>query len=80
MMVYAITAGEEKPLEYPRMFRSADLVLVNKVDLLPHHFDLEGFLRNPDAVNPGVERIPTGAATGEGVDERCPWLTERAGA
>ena len=80
VMVYAITEGEEKPLKYPLMFRSADLVLVNKVDLLPHlHFDLEGFLRNLDAVNPGVERILTSAATGEGVDEWCSWLTERAG-
>ncbi|HKH11060.1 MAG TPA: hypothetical protein VKA73_07940 [Rubrobacter sp.] len=62
------------------MFRSADLVLVNKVDLLPHlHFDLEVFLRNLDAVNPGVERILTSAATGEGVDEWCSWLTGRAG-
>ena len=58
------------------MFRSADFVLVNKVDLLPHlHFDLEGFLRNLDAVNPGVERILTSAATGEGVDEWYWWPT-----
>ena len=81
VMVYAITEGEEKPLKYPLMFRSADLVLVNKVDLLPHlHFDLEKFLRTLDAVNPGVERILTSAATGRGVDEWCSWLTERAGA
>ena len=81
VMVYAITEGEEKPLKYPLMFRSADLVLVNKVDLLPHlHFDLEKFLSNLDAVNPGVERILTSAATGSGVGEWCSWLTERAGA
>ncbi len=78
---YAITEGEEKPLKYPLMFRSADLVLVNRVDLLPHlHFDLEKFLRNLDAVNPGVERIFTSAATGGGVDEWCSWLSERVGA
>lgn len=54
------------------MFRPADLVLVNKVDLLPHlHFDLEKFLRNLEAVNPGVERIVTSATTGRGVDEWC---------
>jgi hydrogenase nickel incorporation protein HypB len=63
------------------MFRSADLVLVNKAELLPHlHFDLERFLRNLDAVNPGDERILTSAATGSGVDEWCSWLAERAGA
>jgi hydrogenase nickel incorporation protein HypB len=81
VMDYAITEGEEKPLKYPLMFRSADLVLVNRVDLLPHlHFDLEKFLRNLDAVNPGVERIFTSAATGSGVDEWCSWLSERVGA
>jgi hydrogenase nickel incorporation protein HypB len=78
VMVYSITEGEEKPLKYPLMFRSADLVLVNKVDLLEHlDFDLEQFLGYLDAVNPGVERIFTSARTGEGVDEWCSWLERR---
>jgi hydrogenase nickel incorporation protein HypB len=78
VMVYSVTEGEEKPLKYPLMFRSADLVLVNKVDLLEHlDFDLEGFLRNLDAVNPGVERILTSARTGRGVEEWCSWLRRR---
>jgi hydrogenase nickel incorporation protein HypB len=78
VMVYSITEGEEKPLKYPLMFRSADLVLVNKVDLLEHlDFDLEQFLGNLDAVNPGVERILTSARTGRGVDEWCSWLERR---
>ena len=55
-MVYSVTEGEEKPLMYPLMFRSADLVLVNKVDLLEHlEVDLDLFRGNLDAVNPGVE-------------------------
>ena len=78
VMVYSVTEGEEKPLKYPLMFRSADLVLVNKVDLLEHlDFDLEGFLRNLDAVNPDVERILTSARTGRGVEEWCSWLQRR---
>jgi hydrogenase nickel incorporation protein HypB len=78
VMVYSITEGEEKPLKYPLMFRSADLVLVNKVDLLEHlNFDLEQFLGNLDAVNPGVERILTSARTGKGVEEWCAWLERR---
>jgi hydrogenase nickel incorporation protein HypB len=78
VMVYSITEGEEKPLKYPLMFRSADLVLVNKVDLLEHlDFDLEQFFGNLDAVNPGVERILTSARTGQGVDEWCSWLERR---
>ena len=58
IMVSAITEGEEKPLKYPLMFRACELVLVNKIDLLPHlDFDLDKFLYNLDAVHPGVERI-----------------------
>ena len=78
VMVYSVTEGEEKPLKYPLMFRSADLVLVNKVDLLEHlDFDLEQFLGNLDAVNPGVRPILTSARTGQGVDEWCDWLGQR---
>ena len=78
VMVYSVTEGEEKPLKYPLMFRTADLVLVNKVDLLEHlDFDLEEFLDNLDAVNPGVRRVLTSARTGQGVDEWCDWLGQR---
>jgi len=63
---------------YPLMFRSTDLVVVNKMDLLEHlDFDLEQCLGNLDAVNPGVKRILTSARTGEGVDEWCAWLGRR---
>jgi hydrogenase nickel incorporation protein HypB len=78
VMVYSVTEGEEKPLKYPLMFRSADLVLVNKVDLLEHlDFDLKQFLGNLDAVNPGVRTVLTSARTGQGVDEWCDWLGQR---
>jgi hydrogenase nickel incorporation protein HypB len=78
VMVYSVTEGEEKPLKYPLMFRSADLVLVNKVDLLEHlDFDLDLFLVNLDAVNPGVRTVLTSARTGQGVDEWCDWLGQR---
>ena len=57
------------------MFRACELVIVNKVDLLPHlDFDLERFLYNLDAVNPGVERLLVSARTGEGVEEWRDWL------
>jgi hydrogenase nickel incorporation protein HypB len=78
VMVYSVTEGEEKPLKYPLMFRSADLVLVNKVDLLEHlDFDLERFLGNLDAVNPGVRTILASARTVQGIDEWCGWLGQR---
>jgi len=74
-MVYAVTEGEEKPLKYPVMFRAADVVVVNKVDLLPHlDVDLDRFLANLRAVNPGARVIEASARTGHGVDEWCDWL------
>jgi hydrogenase nickel incorporation protein HypB len=69
MMVASVAEGEDKPLKYPLMFRACELVVVNKIDLLPHvDFDLDRFTANLDAVHPGVERIVTSARTGEGVD------------
>ncbi|MBA3743648.1 hydrogenase nickel incorporation protein HypB [Sporichthya sp.] len=78
VMVYAVTEGEEKPLKYPVMFRACDLVLVNKVDILPHlDFDLAAFYANLTRVNPGVRTLEISARTGAGVDEWCAWLSER---
>ena len=77
-MVYAVTEGEEKPLKYPVMFRTADVVVVNKLDLLPHlDVDLDRFLANLEGVNPGVEVIMASARTGEGLDRWCDWLLRR---
>ena len=78
-MVCSVTEGEDKPLKYPLMFRTCELVVVNKTDLLPHlDFDLDRFLENLDAVNPGVERMLVSARTGEGVGAFRDWLLEVA--
>jgi hydrogenase nickel incorporation protein HypB len=80
VMVSAVTEGEDKPLKYPLMFRTCELVLVNKIDLLPHlDFDIERFLRNLDAVHPGVPRMLVSARSGRGVDEWRRWLAGVAG-
>jgi hydrogenase nickel incorporation protein HypB len=75
VMVSAVTEGEDKPLKYPLMFRTCELVLINKVDLLPHlDFDLDRFLANLDAVNPGVDHLLLSARSGEGTDAWREWL------
>jgi hydrogenase nickel incorporation protein HypB len=75
VMVYSVTEGEEKPFKYPVMFRSADVILVNKIDLLPHlDFDLDALLRNIADVNPGAAVIQLSARTGEGLDAWVDWL------
>ena len=74
-MVCSVAEGEDKPLKYPLMFRSCELAVINKIDLLPHlDFDLDRFLANLDAVNPGIETMLLSARTGEGVDAFREWL------
>ncbi|HWF35668.1 MAG TPA: hydrogenase nickel incorporation protein HypB [Solirubrobacteraceae bacterium] len=79
VMVTSVTEGEEKPLKYPLMFRACELVLINKIDLLPHiDFDVERLLYNIDQVHPDVETILVSARTGEGIDSWREWLLRLA--
>ena len=75
-MISSVTEGEDKPLKYPLMFRTCELVVVNKIDLLPYlDFSLERFLENLERVNPGVQHMLVSARTGEGVDAFAGWLS-----
>jgi len=79
VMISSVTEGEDKPLKYPLMFRACELVIVNKVDLLPHlDYDLDLFDYHLDAVHPGVPRMLVSARTGEGVEGWRDWLVEVA--
>jgi len=79
VMVSSVTEGEDKPFKYPLMFRACDLVIVNKIDLLPHlDFDLDRYLHNLDAVHPGVDRLLVSARTGEGIEAWRDWLIRTA--
>jgi hydrogenase nickel incorporation protein HypB len=78
VMISSVTEGEDKPAKYPLMFRTCDLVLVNKIDLLPHlDYDMDRFLHFLDAVHPDVPRIMVSARTGEGMEEWMQWLRAR---
>jgi hydrogenase nickel incorporation protein HypB len=75
VMVSSVTEGEDKPVKYPLMFRACELVVVNKIDLLPYlDFGLEKFDYHLDGVHPGVARMRLSARTGEGVDAWREWL------
>jgi hydrogenase nickel incorporation protein HypB len=77
VMISAVTEGEDKPLKYPLMFRTCELVVINKIDLLPHlDFEIERFLHNLDAVHPDVPRMQVSARTGEGVEAFRDWLLQ----
>jgi hydrogenase nickel incorporation protein HypB len=75
VMVCSVTEGEDKPLKYPLMFRACELVIVNKIDLLPHlDFDLSLLRYHIDQVNPGAEQLVVSAKTGDGIDAWRDWL------
>jgi hydrogenase nickel incorporation protein HypB len=79
VVILSVTEGEDKPLKYPDMFRAADLLLVNKVDLLPYvSFDVAKALEHARRVRPGLEAIEVSATTGAGFDAWLAWLDRGA--
>lgn len=75
VVIASVTEGEDKPLKYPNLFAASSLMLVSKVDLLPHlEFDVEALVANARRVNPGIAVIQVSARTGEGVERWLQWL------
>ena len=75
VVVLSVTEGEDKPLKYPDMFHAASLMLLNKVDLLPHlSFDVERCIANARQVHPGIEIIEISATSGHGLAEWLAWI------
>lgn len=81
VMICSVTEGDDKPLKYPLMFQVSVVLLLNKIDLLPHvDFDAERFRADARKVNPRLEIIPLSCRTGEGLDSWVRWLEQRSGA
>jgi hydrogenase nickel incorporation protein HypB len=77
VVIISVTEGDDKPLKYPHMFAAADLVLLNKTDLLPYvDFDPERLARDARKLNPGVQVMPVSAKTGAQFGAWLDWLTE----
>ncbi len=75
IMVCSVTEGEDKPLKYPLMYRACELVIINKIDLLPYLvYDVEQMEANVAQVNPQAATMRVSARTGEGVDALREWL------
>jgi hydrogenase nickel incorporation protein HypB len=73
--VLSVTEGEDKPLKYPDMFAAAQLMVLNKVDLLPHvKFDVERCIAYARRVNPAIEVLQVSATRGDGMDAWVHWL------
>jgi hydrogenase nickel incorporation protein HypB len=81
VVILSVTEGDDKPLKYPHMFRAADLMILNKIDLLPHvDFDVSRAVANAAQVNPAITALELSARTGEGLDGWYAWLRREAAA
>jgi len=79
VVILSVTEGEDKPVKYPHMFRAADILLLNKVDLLPYlKFDIERCVAYAKQVNPAIEVYRVSATSGEGMDAWYAWLRSQA--
>jgi hydrogenase nickel incorporation protein HypB len=77
VLIASVPEGDDKPYKYPAMFQDTDVVVLNKMDLLPYiDFNLEAYRRLLLALNPDVALFPVSCTTGEGVVEWAAWLTE----
>jgi len=73
--ILSVTEGEDKPLKYPDMFAASKLMVLNKIDLLPHvNFDLARCKEFARRVNPGIEILELSATTGQGMQAWLDWL------
>ncbi|MFZ2173175.1 MAG: hydrogenase nickel incorporation protein HypB [Rhodococcus sp. (in: high G+C Gram-positive bacteria)] len=78
VVVMSVTEGTDKPLKYPHMFAAADLVIVNKADLLPYvDFDVERCTEYARSVNPGLQVMTLSATTGQGMQQWYDWIAAR---
>ncbi len=77
----SVTEGEDKPLKYPQMFRASEIMLINKIDLLPHvRFDVAKCREYAERVHPGIKIFEVSCYTGEGLEVWYAWLKEKVAA
>lgn len=75
VVILSVTEGEDKPLKYPDMFHAADLMIIAKIDLLPHvDFSVAETISNARKVNPRIKVLQLSARTGEGLEAWCQWI------
>jgi hydrogenase nickel incorporation protein HypB len=80
VLVASVPEGDDKPYKYPLMFTAVDVVLVNKIDLLPYvKFDVRGFSDAVHAMNPRAEIITVSCSTGEGLKDWTDWVLRQVG-
>ena len=77
-MILSVPEGDDKPLKYPLMFSICDVLLINKIDVLPYFdFDMEACERYVRKLNPNISIIPISARNGQGIDQWAEWLRQQ---
>lgn len=80
VVIISVTEGDDKPQKYPHMFLAADLVIINKSDLLPYvDFDVEECSRQARLLNPGVDVLTLSASSGDGMESWLEWIRKNPG-
>ena len=80
-MILSVPEGHDKPLKYPLIFQVCDVLLINKIDVLPYFdFDMDKVQQYARQRNPNIKIFPISAKTGEGVDAWCDWLRQEVAA
>ena len=75
VLVASVPEGDDKPYKYPGAYRGVDVLVINKIDLLPYvEFDMDYFRRGAAALNPGLTTFPLSCRTGEGVEAWIDWV------
>lgn len=78
VVILSVTEGEDKPIKYPYMFRSSDIMILTKIDLLPYiNFDVQRCIEYAKQVNPKIQVFQVSATTGEGLESLYHWLSQQ---
>jgi hydrogenase nickel incorporation protein HypB len=80
VLIASVPEGDDKPYKYPGMYQGVDVILLNKMDVLPaFDFDMDYFRRGVEILNPGLAFFPVSCKTGEGIESWLEWIRgERA--
>lgn len=78
LLIASIPEGDDKPYKYPAIYRGVDVLIINKIDLLPYvRFNMDYFRQGVEMLNPGLVTFPISCTTGEGIDAWTAWLKQK---
>jgi hydrogenase nickel incorporation protein HypB len=78
ILIASVPEGDDKPYKYPNIYRGIDVLILNKIDLLPYvPFDMDYFKQGVEMLNPGLSIFPVSCVTGEGLNDWVDWLSDK---